>query len=173
MKARVTTLAAMVGGIALVSFSTFFRLSPALVWNASNSVPVGLYRVHSAGQIAIHDLVAVSPPERLAELLSKGHYLPRGAPMLKRVGALGGQIVCREGVLITIDGDVVAVAQEHDRRGRPLPAWHGCHALSEDEFFPMNAAPDSLDGRYLGLLPRSAIVGHAVPLWAPNDDWPR
>ena len=90
--------------------------------------------------------------------------------MLKHVAALGGQIVCRKGLVVTVDGDAVAVAQERDRRGRPLPVWQGCHVLSGDEFFPLNAAPDSLDGRYFGPLPRSAIVGKATLLWTPNDD---
>lgn len=172
MNARVATLLVMVG-VAAIAATGVVGSQPTLVWNASESVPVGLYRLRSARPIAIRDLVAVRPPERLALLLSEGGYLPLGAPMLKRVAALGGQIVCREGALVMIDGDVVGVSHERDSAGRPLPVWQGCHVLSEDEFFPMNAAPDSLDGRYFGPLPRSAIVGHALLLWAPNNDLSR
>ena len=170
MKARVTTLAVMVSGILVVAFSALVGQSPVFVWNASESVPIGLYRLRPSGQIAIHGLVAVRPHKRLRRFLSEGNYLPLDAPMLKRVAALGGQIVCREGALVMIDGNVAGVAQERDKRERPLPAWQGCRVLSEDEFFPLNAAPNSLDGRYFGPLPRSAIVGRAVLLWAPNDE---
>jgi type IV secretory pathway protease TraF len=47
-------------------------------------------------------LVAVEPPERLAFLSERG-YLPRGVPMLKRLLALPGQKVCRDGLTITVD----------------------------------------------------------------------
>lgn len=157
-------------GVALVNLSALGMSSPALIWNASESVPVGLYRVHPNDQVTIDDLVAMRPPPSLARVLSEGGYLPSGVPMLKHVAALGGQIVCRKDLVVTVDGDPVAMAQERDRRGRPLPVWQGCHVLSEDEFFPMNAASDSLDGRYFGPLPRSAIVGKARLLWAPNDE---
>lgn len=173
MKARVTTLATMVSGAAAIAATGVVRSPPALVWNASESVPVGLYRLQPARQITIHDLVAVWPPERLVRFLYEGNYLPRGAPVLKRVAALGGQTVCRQGALVTIDGNAVGVAQERDGRGRSLPVWQGCHVLSDDEFFPLNAAPSSLDGRYFGPLPRSAIVGHALLWWAPNNDLSR
>jgi len=29
---------------------------------------------------------------------------------------------------------------------------------------------DSLDGRYFGLLPASAIIGKAVPLWTDEEE---
>ena len=131
MNARVGTFAVMLSGVVVVAFSAFVRQSPTLVWNASDSVPVGLYRVHSTGQVAIHDLVAILPPPSLARVLSEGGYLPRGVPMLKHVAALGGQIVCRRGLVVTVEGDPAAVAQEHDRRGRLLPVWQGCHVLSD------------------------------------------
>lgn len=170
MNARIGILAVMLCGVALDGSSAFGTSSPALVWNASDSVPVGLYRVHSTGQVTINDLVAIFPPPSLARDLHEGGYLPRGVPMLKHVAALGGQIVCRRGLVVTVEGDAVAVAQECDRRGRPLHVWQGCHVLARDEFFPLNAAPDSLDGRYFGSLPRSAIVGEASLLWTPKDD---
>lgn len=170
MNARVGPLAVMLVGVVIVAFSALVRQSPSLVWNASDSVPVGLYRVYSADQVTINDLVAIVPLPSLARVLSEGGYLPRGVPMLKHVAALGGQTVCRRGLVVTVEGDPVAVAQEHDRRGRPLPVWQGCHVLSDDEFFALNAALDSFDGRYLGSLPRSSIIGNASLLWTPNDE---
>ena len=41
----VLPLAAMLAGIALVGFSTIAHPQPRLVWNASASAPIGLYRV--------------------------------------------------------------------------------------------------------------------------------
>jgi len=39
---------------------------PRFVWNASESVPIGLYRVQPVGQLIVTDLVVAFPPEDLA-----------------------------------------------------------------------------------------------------------
>jgi type IV secretory pathway protease TraF len=61
-------------------------------------------------------------------------------------------------------------ARARDERGRPLPSWQGCHALGEGEVFVMNwQSADSLDGRYFGPIPTSAIIGRAVPMWTDEE----
>ena len=150
--------------------STIGRTTPRYIWNASNSVPIGLYRVQPATQIAVTDLVAVQTPELLAAFLDLNGYLPTGVPMLKRVLALPGQTVCRIGLTVTVDGVDVGQAHERDRRGRPLPAWHGCRAIADGDIFVMNwQSADSLDGRYFGPIPASSVIGRAVPLWTEEE----
>ncbi len=78
-----------------IGASAIFRPLPRLIWNASASVPIGLYAVHPAGALHVSELVVVQPPEGLASFLDERRYLPRGVPMLKRVLALPGQTVCR------------------------------------------------------------------------------
>jgi len=142
---------------------------PALIWNASPSVPVGLYRVRPEPDPKIMDVVR--PPDDLVWFLAEGGYLPRGVPLLKHVAALGGSRVCRTGVAITVDGVPFGYALERDHRGRPLPVWQGCVVLTADQVFLMNPdRPDSLDGRYFGPLDRSTIVGRAEPLWTDEED---
>ena len=139
---------------------------PTLIWNATPSVPVGLYRVQSDSRPKLTDIVVVRPPDELAWFLADGRYLPRGVPLLKHVAALGGQRVCRAGLVIIIDGVRVAEALPRDRRGQPLPVWTGCVVLAREQVFLLNAdRPDSLDGRYFGPLDRSTIVGRAEPVW--------
>jgi conjugative transfer signal peptidase TraF len=134
-------------------------------------VPIGLYRVQAVGQLIVTDLVVTFPPEGLSTFLAEGGYLPRGVPLIKRVLALPGQTVCREKLLITVDGIDMGVARERDRRGRVLPSWQGCRALAEGEVFLMNwDEPASLDSRYFGPLPTTAIVGRAVPLWTFEEE---
>jgi type IV secretory pathway protease TraF len=61
-------------------------------------------------------------------------------------------------------------ARERDGLGRPLPAWHGCRVIADRDVFVMNLqSPDSLDGRYLGPLPASAVIGKAVPIWTNEE----
>lgn len=144
---------------------------PHYLWNASESVPIGLYRLRPTGRLAVTGLVAVLPPEPLATFLAEGRYLPRGIPMLKRIVALPGQTVCRDHLTVTVDNTSVGKARERDSRGRPLPIWQGCHVVADGEVFLMNwQSVDSLDGRYFGVLPTNAIIGKAEPLWTSGEE---
>jgi conjugative transfer signal peptidase TraF len=162
----ITTTAAvsLLGILSLVSFA------PKLIWNASASTPIGLYAVEPDRTPEVADLVAVRAPEPLASFLSEGGYLPRGVPLMKRVVALPGQRVCRTGLAITVDAVPMGQALDRDRRGNQLPVWQGCRVVADRELFLMNwEARDSLDGRYFGPLPASAVIGRAIPLYTDED----
>lgn len=143
---------------------------PLLVWNASASVPIGLYAVRPLDVLVVTDLVVARPPAPLGSWLAERGYLPQGAPLIKRVAGLPGQKICREGASVTIDGIAMAEARERDYAGRPLPQWRGCFVLRPGEIFLLNwDAPGSLDGRYFGAFPVSAVIGRAAPLWTSDD----
>lgn len=151
--------------------SAFFHPRPRLVWNASASVPIGLYAVQEVHKLAVAELVVVRPPDHLARFLGERHYLPRGVPMLKRVLALPGQTVCRNERTITVDGITMGDALDRDARGRALPVWQGCQRIPDGEVFLMNwQSEDSLDGRYFGPLPITTIVGRADPIWTREEE---
>jgi conjugative transfer signal peptidase TraF len=162
---QLATILLTVGAVALVS-STTGPATPIYIWNASKSVPTGLYRLQPAGRLVVTELVAVRPPEPLATFLDLNGYLPVGVPMLKRVIALPGQTVCRQGLRISVDTIEMGNAKARDGRGKPLPAWQGCRIVGADELFLMNwQSEDSLDGRYFGFLPQSSVIGKALPVW--------
>lgn len=152
--------------VLFVAVLACISVTPRLIWNASASVPVGLYALHPDARVDEGDLVAVRPPAPLARFLAERHYLPLDVPLMKRVAALPGQEVCRHDRTITVDGVLFGDALDRDRRGRPLPIWQGCRRLGPGELFLMNAAvPDSLDGRYFGPLPAATVIGAATPLY--------
>ena len=169
MSSRTLTILMTFTAVALV-LSTMEEATPAYIWNASKSVPIGLYQLQPVGRLAITELVAVRPPEPLASFLDLNGYLPIGIPMLKRVLALPGQTVCRKGLTISVDGIDVGNALSRDSRGRPLPVWQGCHVVEADELFLMNwQSDDSLDGRYFGFVPNSSVIGKALPVWTREE----
>jgi type IV secretory pathway protease TraF len=136
MNARCPTLFTVAVATGLL-LSTIGETTPYYIWNASNSVPIGVYRVQPTAQLTVTELVAVRPPDLLAAFLDLNGYLPIGVPMLKRVLALPGQKVCRNGSKIVVDGGDVGEARERDGRNRPLPAWQGCRVIADGDVFEL------------------------------------
>ncbi|MBA4766297.1 MAG: S26 family signal peptidase [Porphyrobacter sp.] len=164
MKRRSMMFAAIVGCATLSTLAV--PVARFAVWNATASVPTGLYAIRGKAGLHVGERVAIEPPPGLRRLLAKRHYLPAGVPLLKRIAAVRGQRVCRDALRITIDGEYVGATRTRDRLGRPLPTWAGCHVLRTGEIFLMNpAAPDSFDGRYFGVLRLTHVIGRAAPVW--------
>ena len=170
MNARQKILGAMLFGVSLIAFSSAAHPMPRLLWNASASVPIGLYAIHPAGGLTAGELLVVRPPAALAQFMAARRYLALGVPLIKHVAALPGQIVCRSGRKITVDCIAEAEALDRDARGRKLPVWQACRKIQSGEVFLMNAGvPDSFDSRYFGPVPDSTIIGSATPLWLPGQ----
>jgi conjugative transfer signal peptidase TraF len=154
------------GAVMVTGITALLHPVPKLIWNASASVPIGLYAVHPAGTLRTGELLVVTPPEKLATFLDERRYLPKGIPLLKHIAALPGQTVCRTGDTISLDGITVGAALDRDHLGRSLPVWQGCRVIAAGEVFLMNLqSVASLDGRYFGPLPIMTIVGRADPIW--------
>lgn len=161
----------VVGSLVLAGIAALFSAkpglhAPVLIWNASASAPIGLYLRRTAFGPRRGDLVLVRPPVALASFAAARRYLPLGVPLIKRIAALSGDTVCSRGAFVFIDGRMRLKRLRVDGRGRPLPAWSGCHHLVSGEvFLAMPDVPDSFDGRYFGVLPTATIKGRLVPLW--------
>jgi conjugative transfer signal peptidase TraF len=162
---RATTLAAAVLGSAAVALPTLARPAPLLVYNASASAPLGFYRV-AAAVLRRGDFVLAHLPADAARLAAERGYLPPSVPVVKRVAALAGDLVCADSGIVVINGRAVATTLLIDHDGRPLPAWKGCRVLTEGEVFPLTeGVAASFDGRYFGPVNTTAIIGKLVPLW--------
>ncbi len=72
MSARALTLLRMIGAAAMMMLTMGPKPAPSLVWNASESVPIGLYGVRPAGKLMVTVLVVAMPPEPLATVLAEG-----------------------------------------------------------------------------------------------------
>ncbi|MBB6414184.1 signal peptidase I [Mesorhizobium sangaii] len=159
------TIAVATIGLSLIGFAAFVRPTPWLVWNASASAPVGLYRI-AAGPSARGDLVLISAPEAIASLAEKRGYLPPNIPLVKRLAALPGEHVCAFNEAIIIGGEIVARRLATDGQGRPMPWWNACRKLGRDEIFLLGSDRNrSFDSRYFGPIPTQNVIGRLVPLW--------
>ena len=153
-----------------IAIAAFIPIAPRLVWNASASVPIGLYGLAPPRHLAIGDLVAAMPDKPLSDFMVGRGYIGRNVPLMKRVMGLSGQQVCRAGDTVTVDAVPLGEALDRDRLGRPLPVWQGCQRIGDGQVFLMNPdVRDSLDGRYFGPLPARAVIGKATPLYTDED----
>jgi type IV secretory pathway protease TraF len=134
---------------------------PLLIWNASDSVPIGWYVV-SRRQPKYGEIAVVRPPDWVQLYASSRGYLPEKVWLLKPVVATSGAIVCRFGIFIFVDGKLVARAKKFDSQMRILPVWKGCRTLKSDEVFLLAKPKNSFDSRYFGPVNRDVIIGTAI-----------
>lgn len=161
----------LLSGAAFIAlgYACLNRPHPMLVYNASTSVPKGWYRINAASPFKPGDWVLVRLPANASTLAMQRGYLPTTVPLLKPVAAVAPQRVCVEQQNVIVDGKVVAKQLRHDRLGRPLPAWHACRRLSEDELLLLStSSAESFDSRYFGPVRINAVIGRALPLRQPT-----
>ncbi|ENO87670.1 S26 family signal peptidase [Thauera linaloolentis] len=161
-------------GLAALAWASFVHPLPRLIYNPSDSVAVGWYRIepfapHTASlprPLSVDSIVLTTLPPDAAALAAQRGYLPARVPLLKRVGAVAPQHVCVVDALVWIDGVPVAAVRPADRLGRPLPSWPQCRQLRPSELFLLSTTnPASFDSRYFGPVSTSAVIGIARPIW--------
>lgn len=143
-----------------------FKPLPLLIWNASDSVPIGLYLVRKR-QPAIGEIAVIAPPDWVRLYASSRGYLPADVWLLKPVFATSSSVVCRFRTHVFVDGKAVARARKFDSQKRILPVWKGCRTLKSDEAFVLAKPKNSFDSRYFGPIKRDQVIGTALPLFIP------
>lgn len=163
---RRLVLACMGIGVAALCMPAVVHFSTRMVYNPSDSVPRGWYRIGSPGALHVGGIVLVELPAALRASAAQRGYLPAGVPLLKRIGAVAPQLVCVGAWAVRIDGAVVAAVLAKDGAGRTMESWAQCRALVDGELFLLsNAHPASFDSRYFGPVNASTVIGSAHPLW--------
>lgn len=161
-------------GLAALAWVSFALPVARVVYNPTDSVPVGWYRIKPVHlgtdspprTLHVGSIVLARLPADVAALASRRGYLPAHIPLLKRVGAMAPQHVCIVEGVVRIDGFPVAAVLAADRIGRPLPSWPQCRALAKGELFLLSTTnPASFDSRYFGPIAASAVIGIAQPIY--------
>lgn len=153
-----------IAGLALASATDH---GPLAVWNATASVPTGFYLV-VPGEPQRGSIAVIRLPDPARAFAHMRGYLPASAVVIKPVAALQGDILCRLGNVVSINGRVVALARNLDGAGRPLPRWRGCQRLRARFLGAIAKRSDSFDSRYFGPIDRHYLVGIAIPLWTAS-----
>ncbi len=174
LRARLVLAGLSACGLAALAWASFAHPLPRLIYNPSDSVAVGWYRVDPLGdrtsslprRLEVGSIVLTTLPPDAAALAAQRGYLPARVPLLKRVGAVAPQEVCTTGGIVRIDGVPSAAVLPADRWGGPLPSWQQCRHLESGELFLLSVTnPASFDSRYFGPVSASAVIGVAQPVW--------
>lgn len=173
LRVRVVLVGFAAVGLAALAWAAFVQPLPSLIYNPSDSVAVGWYRVEPFASrtdslprlLSVDSLVLARLPAGAAALAAQRGYLPAHIPLLKRVGAVAPQHVCIIDAQVRIDGVPVAAVLPADRLGRPLPFWPHCRPLLEGELFLLSVTnPASFDSRYFGPVTAFNVIGIAHPI---------
>lgn len=147
----------------LTSLSVAADRAPSLALiNESPSLPRGLY-VRSGEGVDRGAVVAFPQPVTARPYLSS-LGMPGEVLLIKRVAAIGGDVVCADRVAVeTPIGRYRILAS--DGRGRGLDGWRGCRALAADELFLLGDTQGSYDSRYFGPVQRAEVTGVFRETW--------
>ena len=136
-------------GMVLISL-----LSPWYVTNIDKSLPGLVYTIDRGELPKRNDVAGIKVPDN--------PYYPEGAPFLKIIRGIPGDVVSCDGKRFFINGVFVAEAKEQTKRGNPLtPGPTG--VIPPDHYFVWTPHRDSYDSRYseLGWIPKKQILGTA------------
>ena len=133
--------------------------TPWLRLNLSPSQPYGLYRLTAIrAPLTRGTLVVLPVPARVRP------WHAAWVPLLKPVAAVAGDLVCVDDEGLWVAG-VPYGRVYREAGGKALPRMEGCHLLQVGEVFLASPQPRSLDGRYFGPTPLTALTAQAIPVW--------
>ena len=150
-------------GIAFLAMKPITNPVPLVIWNASESIPIGWYFV-AKRQPKIGEIAVIKPTDWVQIYTSSRGYLPQNVWLFKPIYAANPSIICRFGSHVFVDRKHVAKAKIVDKMHRVLPVWKGCKALSSTQYFVIGQRRDSFDSRYLGPIKKRQVMGTAFPL---------
>ena len=163
---RVVTSAtgcAILMGVSLLGY----RLPGALGYclNLTPSEPVGIYHVVPGGaQRGV--LVWLKQPEGPATSVLH-RYIPANIPLIKRVGAIRGDIVQVGTLGVSIDGTLWpdSAPLHRDIEGRILqPYPFGTYRVPSGQLWVMSEHPRGIDSRYFGPVVETNVISQLVPV---------
>lgn len=160
---KLQILLAIGGGILFLALCVY-QPQKSLIWNRTQSAPIGLYWIkRSLPQPG--NLVVVSAASAQSQWAQNQGFVGKNWPLLKYVAGVPGDKICSLQGQISINGRVRAEGLKHDQSDRNLPVWQGCKMLTEGQVFLLNSHPQSLDGRYFGPTQIDDLDGVAILLF--------
>ena len=152
----------IVGSIATVC-SVFAQ--PLIIYNATDSLPHGFYRVIKQEIYERGDLIVFPVPEEVRSLVLERGWLKPDSYLIKPLAAINGDKVWITCGQVFVNGKSFGAIKKQDKEGLPLPSLVIDGKLSPRKIAVLQRSDDSFDSRYFGQIDESQIIGRAVPIW--------
>ncbi len=152
------------------SIEIAFPPKPVLLYNPSESAPVGWYRLRPKDTLKNDIIVAAYAPETARRLADERHYLPYNYPLIKTIWAMPGAYICIQNMRVRVPNrpDIYQLTQ--DGLGRDMPKLSGCFTLGNDEYFLISKdVQTGFDSRYFGPVSKENILGRVQYLGNPKN----
>lgn len=156
-------LAILLGFVVLMLALASFVFREAIIYNGSNSMPIGFYVRAANEDIRVGAVVTAYARTVSPEYAEARAFVDPTDRFIKWVAADTGDEVCAQGQQIIINGVPAVRRAMQDGAGRTLPRWDGCVTLDANHVFLLGETPDSFDGRYWGPIDRQDIEA----VWRP------
>jgi type IV secretory pathway protease TraF len=140
---------------------------PPIIINETISMAKGTYvRTGDAQSLKRGDIIAMPMNASAESYLGEKLGYPKDTMLIKRVAGLSGDVMCRQGIEVSINTQTVYAAPR-DSGGNVLPPWSGCHVLLPNEVFLLGDHASSFDSRYFGPVTKPELSGtyKAVMTW--------
>lgn len=151
----------VVGFIAAVC-SVFAQ--PLIIYNATDSLPHGFYRVIKQEIYERGDLIVFPVPEEVRSLVLERGWLKPDSYLIKPLAAINGDNVLITCGQVFVNGKSFGAIKKQDRKGLSLPSLVFNDTLSAGKIAVLQRSDDSFDSRYFGTIDARQIIGRAVPI---------
>ena len=142
---------------------------PLIIYNATDSLPYGLYRVIKQQSYERGDLIVFPVPEQVRSLVLERGWLKPDSYLIKPVVAINGDKVWITCGQVFVNGKSFGAIKKKDRQGLPLPSLAFKDKLSAGKIAVLQRSDDSFDSRYFGPIDERQIIGRAVPIWVFHE----
>ena len=153
-------------GLAVGSIALFCSIyaQPLIIYNATDSLPHGIYRVIKQEIYERGDLIVFPVPEEVRSLVLERGWLKPDSYLIKPVAAKTGDDMRITSGQVFINGMSFGAIKKQDKEGLPLPSLVFKGTLSPGKSAVLQRSDDSFDSRYFGQIDESQIIGRAVPI---------
>ncbi|MCF6808162.1 signal peptidase I [Thiotrichales bacterium 19S9-12] len=136
-----------------------------LRYQASKSMPQGLYLQYPSAEYKVGDNIIFYPEQLVEKLMLDRGWISYYQPLLKSIVAQKGDTVCIKNNQLLINKKSHGSVYLVDSKGRKLPRVNICRELQADEFWVQGKSSDhSFDSRYFGVVTQKQIEGKVVLL---------
>lgn len=144
----------------LIFFIKYFGYG--FTYQATISMPKGIYLTFPAKNIKYDDIVIFYPPKIAAEFLAKQHWAPNSGVLMKKVIGMPDDFVCNQNHAIAINGKKLGLLHDFYAPGKKMPHELFCGKLANNQYMLLSTFIDrSYDGRYFGPVTQDQIIAKA------------